>query len=417
MLPLSSGAFSSNLLNLSSQYPGRYPFYLTSCGTGWDILFAFPEEIEVFSAETTLMSCCKKLDWVLPTDQKSPWPFCGGWFVYLSYDLATTKRGTEPLGFIARIPAAILKKGKEIFFVCEKGYESLANTVEKDLGSLPSSSAMPALLEVIEEPAHDFMEGVLQIQKAIAAGETYQVNLARQWQAYFADTLPIHAVFQKLNQVNPAPFSALVTIPETSFGILSASPERLVRVKQGVIETQPIAGTRPRFPGADEKMRQELSAHPKERSEHIMLVDLARNDLSRVGIPGSVEVSSLLDVTTYAHVHHLESTVKARLRAGVRAGDVIEALFPGGTITGCPKKHTMDLIDQIEKTPRGAYTGSVGYISLDGQMDLNILIRTMVANGDRLTFKTGAGIVADSSPEFELEETRAKAKGLMLTLE
>lgn len=417
---LSLGASEASLLALSFALPRRYPFYLTSCGAGWDVLFSFPEEVEVFDDSATLATYSQKLHGALPQDHAAPWPFSGGWFVYLSYDLAAVnKRTTEPLGLIAKVPAAILRKGKELFFAYEAGYASLEKAVLQDLKNLPRLPDIAPPLRVCfeEEPAEDFLKGVLKVQEAIARGETYQVNLARQWQAYLDQAVLPHLLFQNLNTINPAPFSALVTIPGTPYSLLSASPERLVHVKQGTIETQPIAGTRPRLLGKEKEVCQALLAHPKERSEHIMLVDLARNDVAQVSTPGSVQVSSLLDVTTYAYVHHLESTIKARLDDGVGAGDIITALFPGGTITGCPKKHTMSLIEQIEKTPRGAYTGSVGYISRDGQMDLNILIRTLVMRDTHITFKTGAGIVADSNPTFELEETRAKAQGLMLALE
>jgi anthranilate synthase component 1 len=186
-----------------------------------------------------------------------------------------------------------------------------------------------------------------------------------------------------------------------------------------VLETRPIAGTHPRSDDAleDAALRARLRAHPKERAEHVMLVDLERNDLGRVCDPGSVKVDALMDVASYRHVHHIESTVSGRLRAGTSVLEALRAVFPGGTITGCPKVRTMQIIRQLEATPRRSYTGSVGYINRDGSFDFNILIRSFLLRGDELSFRAGAGIVADSDPERELEETRAKARGLLRALE
>ncbi|MFP5382038.1 MAG: chorismate-binding protein, partial [Gammaproteobacteria bacterium] len=155
----------------------------------------------------------------------------------------------------------------------------------------------------------------------------------------------------------------------------------------------------------------------KERAEHVMLVDLERNDLGRVCTPGSVEVAALMDIASYRHVHHIESTVRGRVREGVRVIDALRAVFPGGTITGCPKVRTMQIIRELEGTPRRSYTGSVGYINRDGSFDFNILIRSFLLRGAALEFRAGAGIVADSVATRELDETRAKARGLLAALE
>jgi anthranilate synthase component 1 len=159
-----------------------------------------------------------------------------------------------------------------------------------------------------------------------------------------------------------------------------------------------------------------LLAHPKERAEHIMLVDLERNDLGRICQPGSIKVEEMMGVHTYAYVHHIESSITGRLQDGVTPAQILRALFPGGTITGCPKVRTMQIIRELEQTPRLAYTGSMGYLNLDGDMDLNILIRSFMLSGNQLNLRAGAGIVADSDPERELNETRAKAKGLLKAL-
>ncbi|MGI9248743.1 MAG: chorismate-binding protein, partial [Woeseiaceae bacterium] len=177
-------------------------------------------------------------------------------------------------------------------------------------------------------------------------------------------------------------------------------------------------GTRPRSENdaRDNSLSAELFSHPKELAEHVMLIDLERNDLGRVCDAGSVEVDEMMVLESYAHVHHIVSNVKGRLRDEVLPGQAIAAVFPGGTITGCPKVRCMEIIAELEQGPRGAYTGSFGYLNRDGSLDLNILIRTMVKQGNSLTFRAGSGIVADSDPDAELEETRAKAKGMLKAL-
>jgi anthranilate synthase component 1 len=160
----------------------------------------------------------------------------------------------------------------------------------------------------------------------------------------------------------------------------------------------------------------ELQAHPKERAEHVMLIDLERNDLGRICAAGSVEVSEFMTLESYQHVHHIVSNIQGKLREDVTPGEVLAAVFPGGTITGCPKVRCMQIIGELEGEPRGAYTGSMGYINRDGSMDFNILIRTLEVRGKQVSFRAGAGIVADSIPLKELEETRAKARGLVRAL-
>ncbi len=186
-----------------------------------------------------------------------------------------------------------------------------------------------------------------------------------------------------------------------------------MRVRGRQVDTRPIAGTRPRLGGIDSRSIVELTGSAKERAEHVMLIDLERNDLGRICEPGTVHVDEFMVVESYAHVHHIVSNVSGRLRAEVAPGDVVRALFPGGTITGCPKVRCMQLIGDLEGVGRGAYTGAMGYLARDGSLDLNILIRTMTLHEGRLEWRAGAGIVADSEPQRELEETRAKARGLL----
>jgi anthranilate synthase component 1 len=221
-------------------------------------------------------------------------------------------------------------------------------------------------------------------------------------------------VYAALRRANPAPFAGLLQFGEAA--IASSSPERLIEIRGDRVQTRPIAGTRPR--GEDDAARiRELVAHPKERAEHVMLIDLERNDLGRVCAPGSVVVDELMAVESYAHVHHIVSNVSGRLRDGVTPGQAIRAVFPGGTITGCPKVRCMQIIAALEGVGRGAYTGSFGYLNRDGDLDLNILIRTLTTERDAVSFRAGAGIVVDSDAQHELDETRAKARGMLRALE
>ncbi len=185
------------------------------------------------------------------------------------------------------------------------------------------------------------------------------------------------------------------------------------------IDTRPIAGTRPRAgdSSSDQALSDELLAHPKEQAEHIMLIDLERNDLGRVSQPGSIQVNELMGLESYAHVHHIVSNIRGILVSGTTPGQIIRAVFPGGTITGCPKVRCMEIIAELEQTPRGAYTGSMGYLNNNGDMDLNILIRTLIQTPDSISLRAGAGIVADSDPVLELAETRAKARGLLIAID
>ena len=249
----------------------------------------------------------------------------------------------------------------------------------------------------------------------LRAGDVFQVNLSRAWRARFDAPPEPSAFYARLRDANPAPFAGLLR--HRGWALASSSPERLVSVRGDVVETRPIAGTRPRLPGDDEVARiRELAAHPKERAEHVMLVDLERNDLGRVCLPGSVIVDEMMRIESYAHVHHIVSNVRGRLRPGTTPGQVIAAVFPGGTITGAPKVRCMQIIAELEGEGRGPYTGAFGYLGVDGDMDLNILIRSAWIAGREAQLRAGAGLVVDSVAEAELDETRAKARGLLQAL-
>ena len=227
---------------------------------------------------------------------------------------------------------------------------------------------------------------------------------------------PALAVYRSLREIAPAPFLAYASLPDG--GIASSSPERFFRVRGDLIETWPIKGTRPRgsTPDEDARLAQELRASAKDRAENVMIVDLERNDLGRVCGIGSVRVPSLCEVTSHSTVHHLASRVEGRLRGDASPADVIRALFPGGSITGAPKIRAVEIIDELEPVRRGVYTGAIGYWDASGDCDWNIAIRTISVVRGTAYFHAGGGIVADSTPEGEYEETLVKATGMMRAL-
>ncbi|MFQ5829103.1 MAG: anthranilate synthase component I [Candidatus Methylomirabilia bacterium] len=259
-----------------------------------------------------------------------------------------------------------------------------------------------------------FMDLVRRAKEYIACGDAYQIVLSRRLDTRLAAD-PFR-VYRALRTINPSPYLFFLRLGRTS--IVGSSPEVLVRVDEGRVEERPIAGTRPRGPTEpeDARIEAELRADPKERAEHVMLVDLARNDVGRVSSLGSVAVRDFMTVERYSHVMHLVSHVGGSLAAGCNAFDVLGACFPAGTVTGAPKIRAMEIIDELEPTRRGPYAGAVGYVSYSGNLDSCITIRTIVCHGDRASVQVGAGIVADSDPKAEWLETRSKARGLILAL-
>jgi anthranilate/para-aminobenzoate synthase component I len=272
-------------------------------------------------------------------------------------------------------------------------------------------------IEIIYEmKKNEYMDIVNKAKEYIAAGDIFQSNLSQRVSAYISNKSP-WSLYKILSSINPSPFAAFADFGD--YQIVSSSPERLLKVKDRIIETRPIAGTRPRGRDSkeDEFMREELLLNEKERAEHIMLIDLERNDLGRVSDYGTVRVDELMITEDYSHVIHIVSNVKGSLAKGKDCFDAIKAAFPGGTITGVPKVRCMEIIDELEPVRRGPYTGSIGYISFSGNMDLNIIIRTFVIKGKMVYVQAGAGIVADSEPEREYYETLKKAEALIRTLE
>jgi anthranilate synthase component 1 len=256
---------------------------------------------------------------------------------------------------------------------------------------------------------------VARAQQYILAGDVFQVVLSQRFSAPLgADPFD---VYRALRVVNPSPYMFHLNFPEVH--VTGASPEVLVRVEGGRVMVRPIAGTRPRGATPDEDARLEaaLTSDDKERAEHVMLIDLGRNDLGRVARVGTVRVEEQMAVERYSHVMHMVSSVSGELEPGARAPDVLRACFPAGTLTGAPKIRAMEIIEELEPSRRGVYGGAVGYLSFTGNLDLAIAIRTMVSRAGRIHLQAGAGIVADSRPETEYDETVQKARAVMRALE
>ena len=442
------GRWQPDFLKAHATAPQRYAFLLESASQGssrarFDVLMVSSAERLLLEPGGRLVGAPAGARGFLATLDRwfasesvpaaagagAPLPFTGGWFLYLGYELAAE---TEPklvlpagMGIVAaavRVRSAAIydHASGETWLVGEAGSGPELDALERVLE--PRAAGEPALpplpeFAVGEEDPERYRSAVRRALEYIAAGDIYQANLAREWRAALPRGLDAAALYARLRRSNPGPFAGIATLPGLT--VMSTSPERLVAARAGVVETRPIAGTRPR-PGDDAAVMSELRANAKEQAEHVMLLDLERNDLGRISVGGSVVVDEYMTIESYAHVHHIVSNVRGRLRADVTPGAIIRALFPGGTITGCPKVRCMEIIAELEAAPRGAYTGSFGYLGCDGSLDLNILIRTATVRGDAragtLSLRAGAGIVADSDPERELDETRAKARGLLRAL-
>ena len=441
---------AATLRTLAATDPAQFPVFLDSAAQGplarYSMLAFEPAASLARDARGTLSATrCEtvpggfidNLDaWLrrerTPRNPGKTLPFLGGWFVYLSYEMAGE---VEPVlrlppadlplsAFALRVEhlAVVEHASGAVFAVSENAdaaaHAKLISQLERAAAHpLPEPADNPHVDRWIEELPEKHLERVKRAKEYIAAGDIYQANISRPWRLRLRAGSDPREVYLALRRSNPAPFAASVRFGDMT--ILSSSPERLLKVEGREISTRPIAGTRPRSddPDQDARITAELMAHPKERAEHIMLIDLERNDVGRVCEAGSVRVDEYMVTETYAHVHHIVSNVRGRLRADVTAVDALRALFPGGTITGCPKVRCMQIIAELEGEGRGAYTGSLGWLGTDGDADFNILIRTITLRGDQIEMRAGGGIVADSIPEREIEETRAKALGMLRAFE
>ena len=261
----------------------------------------------------------------------------------------------------------------------------------------------------------EYMQAVNRVREYIAAGDVFQVNLSQRFEADIK--IPPYELYKRLRAVNPAPFASYLNF--SGVAIVSASPERFLKVQSDLVETRPIKGTRPRGrdPVKDERLAHELIHSAKDRAENMMIVDLERNDLGRVCHYGTVKVTELAILETFPTVFHLTSTIVGRLRRGKSNIDLLKATFPGGSITGAPKVRAMEIIDELEPTRRSVYTGSIGYLGFNEDMDINIVIRTFLIKEDKAYFQVGGGIIYDSDPEAEYMETLDKARALIQALQ
>ncbi|MGH8447522.1 MAG: aminodeoxychorismate synthase component I [Solimonas sp.] len=437
-----------DLLALHRQQPRLFPFLLQSVAghpqSGrWDVLFAFPQQAlqlgpDGLSGDVPGMADAPDffaaLDrWaaaegpLAAASEDEALPFCGGWFLYLGYEAA---RHVEPRlrlpvspfalpdALAVRCPAAIVRdrQRQRTILVAEQGQAQLDELLRHVRDVPATAPAASVAAQVREEEAGRYLSGVARVLDYLRAGDVFQVNLSRRWDATIGAGVGPADLYEQLQQRNPAPFAGLMRWGDAA--VVSSSPERLLQIDGRLAQTRPIAGTRRRGIDADEdtRLKTVLRENLKERAEHVMLLDLERNDLGRVCVPGSIEVNELMTLESYAHVHHIVSNVRGQLRDGVGPGAALKAVFPGGTITGCPKVRVMEIIAELEGEGRGPYTGAIGYLSRDGRLDTNILIRTMVWQPGRVSLRAGAGIVVDSQPQAELQETRAKARGLLLAL-
>ena len=409
----------------------RYPFLLESVNHNennrYSILFAFPGENIVLKDFSDFDFLKELQDRCKSNNLDSSLPFTGGWFSFLSYELigqieptlaAKLHKSKLPIAYAVEIPSAIIIDHKldKTFIIDQDSNNTRIDSILSDIKLLSKMPDLRIKGYQSEEVESKFIDGVKDSLDYIIAGDVFQVNLSRKWQYALEEKIDSAIIYNALKKANPAPFSALIQYE--NFSIISSSPERLFSVNDRVLETRPIAGTHPRGKGdLDETQKENLISHPKEIAEHVMLLDLERNDMGRVCEYGSVFVNEIMTLETYPFVHHIVSNIKGKLRKNVGIKGVVKALFPGGTITGCPKVRCMEIINELEQMPREAYTGSAGYISQNGKMDFNILIRSFIHKGDTLSFRAGAGIVYDSMPKKELAETRHKAAGLLKVFE
>ncbi|HLP08761.1 MAG TPA: aminodeoxychorismate synthase component I [Opitutaceae bacterium] len=363
-------------------------------------------------------------------------PFTGGAIGFLSYELGAALERVQPrvpgdigvpracFGFYDGVIAHDHATGRT-YAVANTVHERSAEQILAELEAVPAEAASgaaqpcPAPVGGADEPISNFtkpgyLERVQRVREYIAAGDVYQINLTQRFATEFRGDP--YALYRRLRAATPAPFAAYLNGGD--FQVLSSSPERFLRIAGREIETRPIKGTRPRgaTPEEDALRKTELLASEKDRAELLMIVDLERNDLGRVCETGSVRVDELCRLETHPTVHHLVAAVRGRLRPECDALDAVRAAFPGGSITGAPKVRAMQLIDELETVRRGVYTGAIGWIGFDGDCDLNIAIRTIVCRGGRAYYHVGGGVVWDSDPESEFQETLDKGRALRAAL-
>ena len=365
-------------------------------------------------------------------EYESSLPFIGGWVGYLSYDLKAFIEKLEvtvsddidmPDMFFGLYDGGVIvdHQKNEVYITdacIDEDFDNRMNRIieiiesEKQVVTLKEHQNTSDIKSNFERD--DYENAISKVRDYIRSGDIYQANMTQRFVAPLRDH-PFE-LYQKLRTLNPAPFASYIDF--SSGYILSSSPERFIKVTDRIIETRPIKGTMPRStdPEIDQKNREILENSKKDQSELLMIVDLERNDLSRIAKTGTVEVTELFKLESYATVHHLVATIQATVDDKYDLVDCLKATFPGGSITGAPKKRAMEIIDELEPTARGLYTGSIGYIDLNQNMDLNIVIRTFICKNKKAYFQAGGGIVWDSDPSSEYQESLDKAFALKKAL-
>ncbi len=396
----------------------------------YDILTAAPQRTLVLDRETAcndpFASVRKQLgEQVAPIANV---PFAGGALGYWSYDLAQRMSALPRAEVDAKLPPdmaigiydwALVQDHQQhtARLVSHQRYAETADLLPRILQRLTSSRTISdGTFRVHGKITSNFTpdryaSAFAAVKNYLQAGDCYQINLAQRFSA--SATGDALSAYLKLRSLSPAPYSAFLNLPQVQ--ILCASPERFLRVQSGKVETRPIKGTRPRSSDAQQDIRlaDELRNHPKDRAENLMIVDLLRSDLGKSCVPGSVRVPKLFEVESFANVHHLVSTVEGKLAYGRDALHVLRDCFPGGSVTGAPKLRAMQIIDELEPNCRGIYCGAIGYVGFDGNMDSNIVIRTMVYFDSEIHCWAGGGIVADSDMAAEFQETMDKASAML----
>ncbi len=424
--------FSGGKDRLQNRYSflGAAPFMTLRAGNGGTIIIEVGAERllqkDPFMAISEIIEGlqCKR------HPECDPFPFISGAAGYFSYDLNNV---IEPGRFRKSkvgtgVPPCIIGFYDPIFVYDHherSGYVVSRNDNRKRCkffidsitrSKIPVSTERPAAVEIGGLPfsTHgkaEYMSAVTRAKEYMAAGDIYQINLSQRL------SIPLKvdpfSLYVTLTERSPAPFSSFMDFG--GFQIISNSPERLLKVSDGYAETSPIKGTRPRGASREEDMFfiEELKKSPKERAEHVMIVDLMRNDLGRISLPGSVKVTDFETIETFPNLHHMVSTIRGRLKAGVDPASALRSVFPGGSVTGAPKIRAMEIIDELEPVQRSVYTGGMGWIDLGGEMDIAMTIRTALCKDGFLHLGVGGGIVADSVPEDEYDETLLKARSFI----
>lgn len=375
----------------------------------------------------------KKLYKTYHQEVVSDLPFTGGFIGYFGYDLCHQIEKL-PINTIDDIDlpdcwmglydgAYVYDHKTNLAYIADSGiregtrerilsHMALIENMEAPEIILPKATRQPIFQSNFKK--EDYIAALSRLKAYIRTGDIYQANMTQRFTTEMIQRP--EELYMKLRAVNPAPFAAYMPLEKGA--IISSSPERLLKIDKNKIETRPIKGTRPRgkTPEEDQRLKEELIASEKDRSELLMIVDLERNDLSKVSKTGTVKVPELMVCETYPTVFHLVSTVTSEMKDGLDPIDVVKGAFPGGSITGAPKIRAMEVIDELEPTQRSVYTGSIGYIGFNGQTDLNIAIRTIICHHDQASFQAGGGIVWDSDEESEYQETLDKAKAMMNAL-